>query len=807
MFTNYLKIAWRNLARNKTFSVINILGLSLGITFVLLTAAFVWREWRVNRDLKDNARTYIIQSRWKDPNMGLDFTTLAPLSRALKEQYPGLVEDYYHHDGITSIVSKGEKKFSEGLQVGDTSFISMFGFPLLYGQKEHPFNGPYSLVLTAAKAIKYFGRADVVGETLTLNSFSGSRQDFAITAVMKDPPFNTVTWWGKGTQLNLNEFFLPAESLKFFGRDAGFTAWQNAFIISYVKLKPGVTPADLNIPVARLLKSNLPPDMQKNLTVYFTPLNDYYLSTGNGTARRMIYALAFVALFILMMAMVNFINISIGHAVTRLKEIGVRKSMGGSRTQLIFQFMAESILLVALATGLALLGYALSRRSFSDMIGAELSGLHAFPALFLLIPFGLALVVGALAGLYPAFVLSGQPAAGSLKGKLRTVGEKIYLRKGLVVIQFVTAIVVFVSAITVDRQVSFFLHGDLGYQKEQVITAKVPRDWSLKGYQHLASIRDEMASLPIVKQASLSFEIPDGASAGSSVIFRAGQDSSQGVISTSLFTDEKYISTYSIPMAAGKFFNEKGGIPDSLGLVLNEKAIRVMGWKDAESAVGGQLMFQGGTTTFTIVGVVKDFHFGSMSERIAPMFFVHLRNNPVYRYLSFRVAPGDMGNTIAALQQKWSTLMPDAPFEYLFMDDVLARLYPVEMEMQKASRAATAFALIIVLLGVLGMVTLSLNRRNKEMGIRKVLGASVSQVIGLFAREFTLLMILANLIAWPLAWMLVSRWMDQYAYRVGLDIAPFLFVATCLSALVAGVILLRTWRAATESPSKSLRME
>jgi len=807
MIINYLKIAWRNLIRNRAFTFINIFGLSLGIAFVMLTGGFVWQELHVNDGLKDNARTYIIQSKWKDPNMGLEFTTLAPFSRALKEQAPGLVEDYYHHDGITSIVSKGNKKFSEGLQVGDTSFISMFGFPLLQGDAKHPFNGPFSLVLTAAKANKYFGRTDVVGETLTLNSFSGGKQDFTITAVMKDPPFNTVTYWGAGAKVDVNEFFLPAESLRFFGRDAGFTAWANAFIISYVKLKPGARPEDLKPIVDRLLKTNVAPDVQQNLSVHFAALDDYYLSIGNGSARKLIYTLSAITLFMLLMAIVNFINISIGHSVTRLKEIGVRKTMGGSRMQLIFQFMAESILVVAIATGIGLICYGLFRPYFGEMVGTELPHLDAFPRVMMLAPVLLAFAIGGIAGIYPAFVLSGQPAAGSLKGKLRTVGEKVYLRKGLILVQFVTAIVVFIAAIMVDRQVDFFLKKDLGYVKEQVVTAKVPRDWTPQGYQKLAAMRDEMARLSVVRNISLSYEIPDGASAGSSLIFRSGQDSTQGVISTSLFTDEHYISTYKIPLVAGAFFNEKGGAPDPQGLVFNETAAKALGWKDARSALGGQVRFQGGTSVFTVIGVVKDFHFGPKNEVIRPMFFVHLQNNPVYRYFSFRVAPGDMGKTMAALQQKWNALLPDAPFEYVFMDDVLAKLYPLELEMRKASRAATLFSLIIVLLGVFGLVTLSVNRRAKEMGVRKVLGASVVQVVGLFTREFSMLMILSNLVAWPLAWLLISKWSGQYAYRVDLDLIPFFIVASCLAILVGAVILFRTWHMATESPTKSLRSE
>lgn len=807
MFRNYVKLAWRNLIRNRAFSFINIFGLSLGIAFVMLTGGFVWRELHVNDGLADGDRTYIILSKWKDPNMGLEFTTLAPLSKALKDEAPGLVEDYYHHDGITSIVAKGNKKFSEGLQVGDTSFVTMFGFPLLHGDPAHPFRGPFSLVMTAGKAMKYFGRTDVVGESLTLNSFSGGKQNFVVSAVMKDPPFNTVTCWGTGAKVDVNEFFLPAESLKFFGRDAGFVAWQNAFILSYVKLRKGVRPEQLQGTIDRLLKTHVAPDVQQNLKVQLASLDNYYLSSGNGSAKRLIYTLTAVTLFMLIMAIVNFINISIGHAVTRLKEIGVRKTMGGSRVQLILQFILESILLVAISTAIGMALYILFRPYFGSVLGVELPEFQNYPTYMLLVPFGLAIALGVLAGSYPAFVLSGQPAAGSLKGKLRTVGEKVHLRRAMIVVQFVTAIVVFVATIMVDRQVDYFLHKDLGYDREHVVTAKVPRDWTPQGFEHLATIRNEFSRLPAVKDVTLSYEIPDGASAGSNVIYRAGQDSTQGVISTSLFTDEKYLSTYDIPLVAGAFFNAKGGAPDPQGFVLNETAVKALGWKDAQAALGGQLRFQGGQGVFNVTGVVKDFHFGSKTQAIQPMFFVHLANNPVYRYISFRLKPGDVASSISAIQHAWDQHMPDAPFEYVFMDDVLARMYPLELEMRRASGAATVFSIVVVLLGIFGLVTLSVSRREKEMGVRKVLGASVTQVIGLFAREFAWLMLIANLVAWPLGWMLINKWTSQYAYRVELNLMPFFIVAACMALLVGLVILLRTWNLASESPAKRLRAE
>ncbi|MES2647250.1 MAG: ABC transporter permease [Bacteroidota bacterium] len=808
MLKNFITIAWRNLLKHKTFSVINVFGLSAGIAFSLLIGAFIWSEFQVNKDLKNNDRIYMVQSKWKDPNMGYDFSTLAPLAKALKTNYPQLVEEIYHHDGITSIVSKGEKHFSEGLQVGDASLLSMFGFPLLYGDAVTALNKPDAIAITEAKAIKYFGKTDVIGQSLSLQSFSGSKQDFIITAVLKNPPVNTITNWGNGINKGSNEFFLSDKSLRFFGRDAGFEAWQNAFIISYVQLKKGISPAALEIPVKKLLATNTTPDVQKNLGIVFTPVKDYYLQSNNGVAFRMIYSLGFVALFILMMAIINFINISIGNSVSRLREIGVRKVMGGSKKQLIIQFLTESIVMVTFSVLISIIIYLVARTYFGEMLGKELPELSSFPVYFLLMPAAIILLVGSMAGIYPAFVLSRQKSIESLKGKLETVKEKIAFRYTLIATQFVTGIIVFIAALVINDQVNYFFSKNLGYKKDFLITARVPRDWSVKGVQHITAVRDQFIQTPEIETATFSFEIPDGASAGNNInLYKASQDSTQGIISESLFTDEKYLETYKIPLTAGKFFNAAGGVTGNSDVVLNESAARGLGWKEPETAIGEKIKFQGSQQVFTVTGVAKDFHFGSLHQQIRPMYFIHVNNALLYRYLTFKLKPGNSMAAIATIQKKWSQLLPDAPFDYHFMDDTLGRLYTTEIQMKKASETATLIALLIVLLGVLGIVTQSITKRTKETGIRKILGASVAQIMLLFSKEFGILIIIANLVAWPLAYLLVSKWLNNYAYRVEVSPLPFVLVSGCIAILVAAIIVLKTLKTATANPVKNIRTE
>ena len=803
MLKNYFTIACRVLWKNKAFSAISIIGLSVGIAFLLLIAAYSWSELQVNSVIKDNDRVFLVQSKWKQQGTGLDFTTLGPLVKTLQQEYPGMVENYYHWDGILSIISKGNRHFREGLQLGDSTFLTMFGFPLLHGDARTALNGPDNVVITANKAIKYFGRTDVVGETLTVQSFSGGKKDFVVTGVLKNPAANSVT----GLTGDPNEIFFSDKTLRFFGRDAGFEQWNNAFIAGYVKLKPGVRAADLAQPIKQVLKKYAPTDIQQNLQVILTPLSKYYLQSNNGLAKRMIYTLGFVALFILLMAVINFINISIGNSVSRLKEIGVRKVMGGMRKHLMMQFLCESIVLVVFSMLLALIIYQLARPWFSDFLAKDIPPITAFPAMFALVCVAMAAVIGVLAGLYPALVLSAQPSIDSLKGKLKTVREKILFRHSLVALQFITAIIVFIGSIVVSRQVSYFFNKNLGYDKEHVITAAIPRDWTAQGVQHLETMRNEFAQLPQVAEATLSFEIPDGASGNNSLnLYKAAEDSTKGVISTSIICDEKYAATYDLSMASGHFFNAEVGGYDSLQLVLNETAARSLGFTPPE-AIGQKLIIQGDTRTYTVQGVVKDFHFGSMHQPIQSLLFMQVRNYLIHRYLSFKVKPGNTVGTLTALQNKWSQLFPDAPFDYKFMDETLAKLYGSEIQVKKASEAATILSLIIVLLGVSGIVSLSIAKRTKEVGIRKVLGASGPNIGWLVMKEFSGIMIIANCMAWPLAYLIMRSWLSDYAYRIHLGASPFLLVGLCLLLLVGVLITVQTTKKAIANPVKSLRTE
>jgi len=801
LFLNYYRTAIRQIARSRFHAIINVVGLSVGIAFTLLIAVYCWSEWRVNRQLKEAGRQYILTSNWKDPNMGYVLATLGPLARSLKENYPTLVVNYYRFDGVTVTVSHGDKDFREELQLGDSTLLTMYGLPLMRGDARTALDDPFTVIITDDRAMKIFGTTDVVGKNLAIANFSGQKQDFRITGVMKKPSRNSVTWL-----TSENSIFVPRSNLAYFGRNMD---WSNGHIANYIELAPGVSPDALKGPIEHLIRQNADPHIAANLRVVPVTLHDYYLHANGSTVQKMINTLSFIAVFILGMAMINFINLSVSRSSSRMKEIGIRKVLGGLRSQLRWQFLTESVLLAMVSTCIALLLYLLLAPVFSDMLGRELPALSTVPIFGwgLIALFGI--FTGWLAGLYPAILLSALSTVNVLKGKAGSVEQNVRIRKGLVGFQFGTAAVVFIGAIIVSQQIDLFFSEKLGYNKEYIIASQVPRDWSSKGIRRMETIRSVFARMPQVRDVTLSFEIPNGANSGSMDVYREGGDPKRPVIAQTLVTDGRYASTYQIPLASGVYFNAANAFDtqDSTHLVLNETAVRALGWKTAGEAVGHRIQFSGSNAMFTVCGVIRDFHFDAMSSRIQPEVFMPVKFGGIYRYLSFKLNPGHINSDIAVLQQQWAKLMPGAPFEYKFMDESLAAVYDNELRLRKAASMATVLAFMIVLLGVVGLVSSSVQRRRKEIAIRKVIGASVPGIIQLFLREYLPVLLAATIIASPLAWWIMQYWLNDYVTRITITIWPFLLATGSLGLVVIVLIAAQTFSAALINPVKGLRTE
>lgn len=802
MIQNYFKIAWRNLKKHGFYSGINIFGLFTGLTFSLLIASYVWGELSVNKNLKNAEHQVLLKSEWKEANIGLDFTSLAPLAKRLKEDYPSLVNNYFRWDGVTSNVSNGDKRFRENLIIGDSTFLSMFGFKLIHGNKNNVLKSPNSILITAENAIKYFGKTDAVGETLRIQNFSGGESDFLIEGVLKNLSENSIT---QINSTDKNGFILSSKALTYFDRD-DFGNWNNIYIPSYIELKKGVTLDELKVPISMLIAQNASENIKQNLTVKPVYLSDFYLQKDNGLVKRMIYSLSFVGLFILIMAVINFVNISISTAGSRMKEIGVRKVMGSSRQQLIFQFLVEALIMVLSATILALIAYSMLSPAFGELVGAQISPLFSFPLSVFLILGALVLFISFIAGLYPAFVLSALKPTDSIKGKLKTKSENIFIRKALVGFQFSMALIVLISATIITQQLDFFFGQNLGYNKEFILSAQVPRDWSDEGVQKLKTIRNEFATLPQISDVSLSYEIPNGNFGLQRLVYRVGNEASKAISMKSLSIDEKFLKTYQIKMISGATFTDANS-PDSTGILINEKAAQALGWENPEEAIGQHLIVGDDQIKFTIKGVTDNFHFSSMHTQIQPIIMLDVNVNRIYRYLSFRVSPTNIQGSIEGLESKWASLLPGTPFEYKFMDETLSQLYNSEIQLKKATYNASLLSLIIVLLGVVGLVSLNIHHRIKEIGIRKVLGASVPKIIILFLKEFLSIIIVAGSIAFPLAYFIMQDWLNSYVYNIKISIYPFIYALLGLSAIVIILIGLLTWKAAMANPVKSLRTE
>ena len=796
-----MKIAWRNLMKRKFYSLITIFGLSVGITFTLLIGSYVWQELQINENLKNVENQYIIQSKWDKENMGIEITSLSPLAKALKDNYPNLVENYYRFDGVSTVISKGDKVFREDVQLGDSTILKMYGFRLIQGDVRTALNQPNTMVISSDLATKYFGKLDVVGESLRVQSFLGEKRDFMITGVLDKMSPSTITniFMPKDAKLPV---LMSFSNSNFLGR-GGFDNWTNPYIGSFIELKKGVKKEDLVKPMAQLLATNASKEISTNLHPYLTSLKDFHQNSNSGT----IWTLTIVTLFILLMAIVNFVNISIGNSSTRLKEIGVRKVLGGMKEQVIGQFLTESVIIACFSLGLSLIFYTILRPFFSQILQKEIPSLlhispYFFPAAILL-----ALVIGLLAGSYPAFVLATLPSVDSMKGKLKSVKENVLFRRLLIASQFSVALFVFGGAAVISQQVSYFFNKDLGYNKASVFSVKVPRDWSDKGVEKMTSIRNSMAQLKEVNQVSLSWELPDGGVGFTSGLYNMGQDSTKAFYAPTLVTDEKYADTYQIPLVAGQFFHAKQGTYQDDRIVLNESAIKALGFKSPAEAVGQNVRLHFFPRPLTIIGVTKNFHFESMYKAIGPIIFLQVQGVKYYRYLSFRVYPTNLNASLSVIEKKWKQLMPDAPFEYTFMDETLKRLYQSEVQLKDASQLATVLAIIIVLLGVLGMVSLNIVRRTKEVGIRKVLGASGISIVMLFMKEFLIVMAIAVVISFPLAILSMSKWLQNYAYRVDISWITFATVGLIFGLVVVMLVSFQTLKAAAINPVKSLKID
>jgi putative ABC transport system permease protein len=799
MLKNYITIALRHIAKHKLFSIINILCIAIGTTFSLLIGVYILNQKSINHDLRNSDRQYIIRSKWKAKEMGMAETTMGPLAKTLKDQYPNLVANYFRINPVTNVVSSGDKHFKENIAICDTTLVSMYGFPLLAGDRNNAFSNNSSAVITEAMAIKLFGTTNAVNKPITISTIGNGKQDYLVSAVLKEMPYNSINQYLDADGYNV---FIPFEGNRYYpGDGAGEKSWNQIFMISMIELQPGVTVAEVNRATNQLLAQNLPNNLKGMLTPEFAPLKDFYLQNNNGAVQKMINTLSLVALFILLMAIINFVNISIGTASYRLKEIGLRKVFGSARAQLIVQHLTEAMVLTIIAGLLSLGLYEVVRPYFNQILNTSITPILQLGYQTWLMLLSLILVVGCISGFYPAFVLSSTNIIHSVKGKINAGKGGLTLRRTLLVVQYSLAIIIFISALNVSQQVTYFFNKDIGYNKDQLLVLTTfPKQWDSAGVMRMQAIRNEMETVPGVRSASLSFEVPDRVPPGGIDLLPEGSD--HITVVNSIAADENFARTFGLTINQGNFFNNYRSGAARNEIILNRTAAKLLGVNSVNKIVrmpSGQ--------TFTVAGIVNDFNYSSFQQSIGPMAFIHIKDSPQYRFMTFKIAGGKMESTIKALKAKWRSLLPNAPFEYNFMDERFKALYQSELQLKKATRLATILNLVIVFMGIFGVMAFTLARRNKEIAVRKVLGAESINIVLLFFKDYAILILIANLIAWPLAYWATNQWLQNYAYRMQQNIMPYasVFITVALSTFLFVTVL--CLKATQANPVKNLRTE
>lgn len=806
MVYNYLKIAWRNLVRHKAFSVINIVGLAIGLAACILILQYVafelsYDKFNVNRD-----RIYRVQQdRYNNGKLSTQWAGGAyAVGNSFKDAFDE-IEAYVKVVKRRAIVvnaTGNEQLKIEKVYFASQDFFHLFSYPLLNGNPKTALTEPNTVVLTESIARKLFGTSNPVGKTIQANR----EQLLRVTGVMKDFPANS--------HLQANIVVSYTTFVKNMGPDNNpEMAWQWDGCLTYLLLRPGTDP--------RVLEAKFPAVVDKfageehkryrSAAIYLLqPLRDIHLYShlmeevepnGDGNA---VYLLLAIAFFIVVIAWVNYINLATARAINRAKEVGVRKAVGSLRGQLIKQFMFESALLNALAVGLALVIVVLVLPLFNNLSGLTLTLWLLAEPLFWLPLLGLFIVGAFFSGLYPAFVLSAFKPVVVLKGRMVNTRQGILLRKGLVVFQFAASLFLLVGTLTVFRQIQFMRAQTLGLSIDQTLVINPPIVKNDSTFlSQLTAFKQELLRVPAIRSISASTTIP-----GQPVDWNAGgirllgTDESKGTQYRVIGVDYDYLKTYGLKLIAGRDFSNEFGT-DNKAVVFNKMGIRQLGFDKPELAIGKQINFWG--NTMTIVGVVDNFHQQSLREAYEPLI---LQLIPDLRgYFSVKLSPDQLGVTLSTLQQNWNQFFPGNPFEYFFLNEHFNEQYRADQRFGQIFGFFTALAILVACLGLFGLASFTTMQRTKEIGIRKVLGASVGEILQLLYREFAVLVLVAFVVAMPLAWYAAHSWLQGYAFRTDLQWWFFALPFGVVLVIALLTVSFQSVKAALMNPVRSLRSE
>jgi len=779
MFKNYMRITFRNLKKHKFYSFINITGLAIGIACCLIIFLWVQNELGYDRFHKNAGELYRIFQESPQGEKVFRFTsTPSGLGPLLKEQYPEIV-DSVRHTPTRWDIGRENIFFRESVALVDESFLEMFSFTLLEGTPQAALEDPYSIVISEEMREKYFAREDPLGQTLRV----GESLDLNVTGVLQDIP--------KDSHLRF-DCLVPFKLLGEFGYN--MEDWGNNNYWTYIQLTENASSQEVEAKISSIIQEHVP---RSSSVLHLQPVVKIHLYTpGGGGLITYIYIFSGMAIFILLIACINYMNLSTARSANRAREVGIRQVVGANRIQLIKQFMGESVFyaFIALIIGLTILHLLLP--IFSQLAGKTLS--VDYSASMILVLIGLTLFTGILAGVYPAFVLSSFQAISALKGVFKSRGGRALFRRILVVTQFSLSIFLIIGTLFVFRQIDFMMNRELGYNKENILCVPM-RGQLARNYQVFKTKLLDNPSIISITRANTTPDIKQSSIADYDITWDGREEGDNFPGINIMGIDADYLKTLQIEMAEGRFFLEQIQTDSTDSWVINEAAAAAMG---LESPLGIGVYWS--EHKGKIIGVIKDFHFSSLHEEIEPLL---LRMNWGLDNILVRIRSDNIPATIGFMQKTLKDLLPQYTFEYEFLDTRIENLYRAEQRMEKILIFSTIIAIFISCLGLLGLASFTAEQRTKEIGIRKVLGSTVAGVVFLLSKEFIKWVLLANLIAWPVAYFVVHNWLQNFAFRTNIGWEIFLLSGSMALVISLLTVCYQSIKAALANPVDSLRYE
>lgn len=768
--------------RQKVYTFINIVGLAAGMACCFLIMMWVLDELSFDRfhENADDIHNVVLNQHYSDGRSVITRCTPAPLSPSLSNEYPEIINScrYTPFSGYYTVSYK-DNVFTENVNMTDNTFFEMFTFPFVKENPEKALTEPRSVVITEKFADKYFGDEEPMGKSLTISN----KYDFTVTGVLKNIPGNSSEQF---------DILVPFE----FQRELGsnLDTWGYNSFFTWIQLSPGHDYHTVGAKIKDQITNNS--TSTSKLTLQPLTKSRHYYNSGEPGDIIYIYLLSAIAAIILIIACINFINLTTARSEKRAREIGLRKVVGADRGQLFGQFMSESLTMTLMALALALILVELLNPLLNSLVQREIS--WQMNSLHILGVIGVTVFTGLVAGSYPAYVLSSLRPVKVLKGMGGFTGKKFTLRKVLVTFQFFISITLIISCVVVMNQVKYMQNKELGLDKDNVI--RVP----FKGLEDgkYSAFKNLLLENPEISSVTAALHWPSMIGSNSGGWKWEGKDPNQDVLMGFTDVDYGYFETLGIEMAAGRTYSEDFPSDSSGAIIVNEAAVKLM---NMESPIGKKLLIS--DYNLTIIGVAKDFHFKPMHWEIEPLtiFFDPSSNKHIF----IRISPDNVQRTVSVIEAVYKKVTPLNPFEYSFLDDRYDRSYSAEKQLGKLFTSFSVVAIIISCLGIFGLVSYAAEKKTKEIGIRKVLGASEYSIVALLSKEFLTFVIIANFISWPIAYLAMSKWLQEYAYRIEFSEWMMVFPAAGIIALLIALITVsfQSIRAASANPVKSIRYE